>query len=108
MPGEHDQQDGGAAGAQHHAPEPLLGAAGRGTASAITTALSPDNRMLIPMICSAASQKAGRIISEPERPPWSHICRRIHHAAESNSRRRPQPTGPPGRMASLGRAALRR
>ncbi len=34
------------------------------TASAITTALSPDNRILIPMICNAANQKAGRIISD--------------------------------------------
>ena len=28
-------------------------------ASAITTALSPDRMMLIPMICPAATQKAG-------------------------------------------------
>src|SRR5690242_17016161 len=34
------------------------------TAIAMTTALSPDNNMLIPMICSAASQKVGRIISD--------------------------------------------
>ena len=33
-------------------------------ASAITTALSPDNRMLMPMIWSAASQNAGRVISD--------------------------------------------
>src|SRR5215471_3752925 len=33
------------------------------TASAITTALSPDSRILIPMICRAANQKVGRIIS---------------------------------------------
>ncbi len=40
-----------------------LGGSSR-TASAMTTALSPDSRILIPMICSAASQNVGRIISE--------------------------------------------
>ena len=40
-------------------------------ASAITTALSPDKRMLMPMIWTAASQNVGRNNSEARTPPVS-------------------------------------
>jgi len=62
--GEQDEQHRGTTGAQDHSPEPSA----RRTASAITTALSPDNRILMPMICNAASQNAGCMMSVSKAP----------------------------------------
>src|SRR6516165_7651586 len=51
------------------------------TASAMTTALSPESRILIPMICRAANQKVGCIISDIKAstgriPQVPHLLRR--------------------------------